>query len=322
MRWRIAASTLALATLLTTSAFAQERGAPSNPTPPPAPASPPRRIRIGGNVQSPRMTYQVQPVYPQLAKAAHIEGIIVLHAVIAKEGSVKELAYVSGPPLLMGAAMDAVRQWRYEATLLNGQPVEVDTTISVIFTLGGQTPPPEQAIDPQLRADILRMLDVTHSKENMADGGRRIFESMRPSLIASLPPTAHREQIADALSEKLLALLQSPETTDRVVAIYAKYLTDDDIKALIEFYRTPAGQHFNAALPQLMGEVNVMARHWAEDMSGIWRELCKEYPELEGTKVCAQDETPKKSLLLEKNFVPSDNLLIAAGERPARVAPF
>jgi protein TonB len=62
---------------------------------------------------------------------------VVLHAVIAKDGSVEDLQYVSGPPLLMKSAMDAVRQWRYQPTQLNGDPVEVDTTISVVFTLGG-----------------------------------------------------------------------------------------------------------------------------------------------------------------------------------------
>ena len=62
---------------------------------------------------------------------------MVLHAIIAKDGTVQELTYVSGPALLMRAAMDAVRQWRYQPTLLSGEPVEVDTTISVIFSLGG-----------------------------------------------------------------------------------------------------------------------------------------------------------------------------------------
>ena len=62
---------------------------------------------------------------------------MILHAIIAKDGSVQELTYVSGPALLMRSAMDAVRQWRYQPTLLNGEPVEVDTTISVVFTLSG-----------------------------------------------------------------------------------------------------------------------------------------------------------------------------------------
>jgi protein TonB len=83
------------------------------------------------------MVRQIMPVYPPIAKTAHISGTVVLHAVISKDGSVEDLQYVSGPPLLMKAAMDAVRQWRYQPTQLNGEPVEVDTTVSVVFTLGG-----------------------------------------------------------------------------------------------------------------------------------------------------------------------------------------
>ncbi len=104
---------------------------------PPPPKEAPKRVRVGGNVQQAKMIRMVQPVYPQIAKTAHIQGTVILHAIIAKDGTVQELQYVSGPPLLMRAAMDAVKQWRYQPTLLNGEPVEVDTTISVIFTLGG-----------------------------------------------------------------------------------------------------------------------------------------------------------------------------------------
>jgi TonB family protein len=80
------------------------------------------------------------PVYPPIAKQAHISGTIVLHCIIGKDGSVQQLEFVSGPPLLMKSAMDAVRQWTYQPTSLNGKPVEVDTTVSVVFTLGGVTP--------------------------------------------------------------------------------------------------------------------------------------------------------------------------------------
>jgi len=110
-------------------------GTGSNLPPPPKPTQ--QRIRVGGNVQSAKMIRQVQPVYPQIAKTAHVSGTVLLHAIISKDGSVQELQYVSGPPLLMKAAMDAVREWRYQPTLLNGEPVEVETTISVIFSLGG-----------------------------------------------------------------------------------------------------------------------------------------------------------------------------------------
>ncbi|MFY9802368.1 MAG: energy transducer TonB [Candidatus Acidiferrales bacterium] len=104
---------------------------------PPPPKAAPSRIRVGGNVAAAKLIRQVTPLYPTIAKTAHISGTVVLHAIIAKDGSIQELTYISGPPLLMRNAMDAVRQWRYNPTLLNGEPVEVDTTISVVFTLGG-----------------------------------------------------------------------------------------------------------------------------------------------------------------------------------------
>jgi len=105
------------------------------PPPPPKPTQ--TRIRVGGNVAAAKLIHQVQPVYPQIAKTAHVQGTVLLHAIIAKDGSIQELQYVSGPPLLMRAAMDAVHEWKYNPTLLNGEPVEVDTTIQVVFTLGG-----------------------------------------------------------------------------------------------------------------------------------------------------------------------------------------
>jgi len=106
--------------------------------PPPPPKAPtPTRIRVGGNVAAAKLLHQVQPVYPQIAKTAHVSGTVVLHAIIAKDGSIQELQYVSGPALLMRAAMDAVHEWRYQPTQLNGEPVEVDTTIQVVFSLGG-----------------------------------------------------------------------------------------------------------------------------------------------------------------------------------------
>jgi periplasmic protein TonB len=103
--------------------------------PPPKPVTP-SRIRVGGSVESASLINKVTPQYPPIAKTAHVSGTIVLHAVISKEGTIQELQYVSGPPLLMKAAMDAVKEWRYKPTTLNGEPVEVDTTIDVVFTLG------------------------------------------------------------------------------------------------------------------------------------------------------------------------------------------
>src|SRR5579864_2132253 len=96
-----------------------------------ATATPPERIRLGGNIAVANLIHKVDPVYPPIAKTARVQGTVVLHAIIGKDGVVKEVELVSGPPLLTRAAMDAVRQWSYKPTLLNGKPVEVDTTVTV-----------------------------------------------------------------------------------------------------------------------------------------------------------------------------------------------
>ena len=105
-------------------------------------------IRVEGKVIAASLVRQVTPVYPAIAKTAHIEGTVVLHAIIGADGSVQDLQYVSGPPLLMKAAMNAVWQWKYKPTLLNGEAVRVDTTISIVFTLSDNTGANAQSVTP------------------------------------------------------------------------------------------------------------------------------------------------------------------------------
>jgi TonB family protein len=95
----------------------------------------PERIRVGGNVQALMVIYTTQPPYPPLAKQARIQGVVRLDAIIAKDGTMKDLRVASGHPLLVPAALEAVRQWVYKPTLLNGNPVEVATVVDVNFTL-------------------------------------------------------------------------------------------------------------------------------------------------------------------------------------------
>lgn len=101
----------------------------------PAAGPGPNRIRVGGNVQQAKLVSQVRPVYPPEAKAQRIQGQVTLQAVIDKDGTVANLVVLSGDPMLVPASMEAVRQWRYQTTLLNGDPVEVVTQIDVNFTL-------------------------------------------------------------------------------------------------------------------------------------------------------------------------------------------
>lgn len=113
---------------------------PSAAPPPPPPAAPkppppPQRIRVGGNVQAANIAKMVRPAYPPLAKQARIQGTVRFNAFIAKDGTIQNLQVVSGHPLLIPSATEAVRQWVYKPTLLNGEPVEVQTQIDVNFTL-------------------------------------------------------------------------------------------------------------------------------------------------------------------------------------------
>ena len=94
-----------------------------------------RVIRVGGQVQAANLLRQTRPVYPPLAKAARVQGTVKFEATIGKDGTIQNLHLISGPPLLVQAAQQAVAQWQYKPTLLNGEPVEVLTTIDVNFTL-------------------------------------------------------------------------------------------------------------------------------------------------------------------------------------------
>ena len=106
------------------------------PPPPPSRPQTTKRIRQGGDVEAARLIYGPRPDYPQLAKSARVQGTVQLEAVIATDGTIKDLKVKSGHPLLVKAALEAVKQWRYQPTLLNGQPVEVETEIDVNFALG------------------------------------------------------------------------------------------------------------------------------------------------------------------------------------------
>lgn len=105
------------------------------PPPPPLPVQPPAPIRPGGSIREPKKTYDVAPVYPTIATSARIEGMVILEAVINERGGVERVKVLRSVPLLDAAAIDAVKEWRYTPTLLNGTPVAVLMTITINFTL-------------------------------------------------------------------------------------------------------------------------------------------------------------------------------------------
>ena len=110
-------------------------GSNAPPPPPPPKAATPKRIRVGGQVESAKLIFKPQPEYPPLAKMARIQGTVRLEAIISKDGTIQDLKVIQGHPLLVKAALEAVQRWRYQPTLLNGEPVEVVTEIDVNYTL-------------------------------------------------------------------------------------------------------------------------------------------------------------------------------------------
>jgi len=109
--------------------------AASGVAPPGTPPPPPDTIHVGADVQASNLVSQAPVTYPPLARAARVQGTVRFQATLSKDGHVENLQLLSGPPLLVQAAMESVRQWVYKPTLLNGQPVSVVTTIDVNFTL-------------------------------------------------------------------------------------------------------------------------------------------------------------------------------------------
>jgi periplasmic protein TonB len=99
------------------------------------PAPTVQRVRVSQGVTKGMVVYRIEPAYPPLAREARIQGVVVLTAIINKDGNIENLQLVSGHPMLAPAAIDAVKHWRYKPFLLNGQPVEVETTVTVNFRM-------------------------------------------------------------------------------------------------------------------------------------------------------------------------------------------
>jgi protein TonB len=97
----------------------------------------PQRVRVSSGVSTGLLVRKVNPNYPPLARQARIQGTVILQAEISKTGDIQNLRLISGHPMLAPAAIDAVKQWKYKPYLLNGEPVEVETTVQVNFTLAG-----------------------------------------------------------------------------------------------------------------------------------------------------------------------------------------
>jgi TonB family protein len=298
MRWKPEVLTLVMAALMAMAGFARGQDSPQAPAPA---AGRPVRIHLPDSqdkLTGGKPISLPNPVYPTLARQQGVQGDVVLHVIVGTDGAVKNISVLSGDPLLIQAAMDAVKQWKYEPTLLTGDPVELDTTITVTFKLdengpdrqmttregspaSSASPGASSGVDPLLKADVLRLLDAMQPRDKQSSAARAASSPIFLKLLAELPPTPNRAKIASTMTDKYIAWLQSDEVRNRIVPVYAEFLSDDDIKALTAFYLTPAGQHYSAVSFQIEVAVGLATITAGTDyFPELGKELCDEYPEL------------------------------------------
>lgn len=272
------ASTLTLA-FCALSGFTQQT-IPSAAAPPKTVMLPPgvvAGLRISGNT----------PVYPPIAKAAHISGTVVLLASISPQGKIDKLTVESGPPMLRQAAVDAARTWVYRPYVLNGAPVAVQTRINIVFSLGdalpqgasgvlqasgkgsqslpahtkiftvhlnatpGAAPPPAH---PVTAAQVHEMLQLTGAMHLAS----QFMNAMMPAVQQQMPPYMPQDVLADFRKSFVSANLE-----DAITRVYQKHLSTEDAAAAIAFYKTPAGQDFLAVQPIMEKEFQEAGRQLA-----------------------------------------------------------
>ncbi|HEY6448699.1 MAG TPA: TonB family protein [Acidobacteriaceae bacterium] len=256
------------------AAAAQETATPAQPGSSAQQGSvSPNKIAISSGVAQRMRTGGDSPQYPAIAKAAHVEGMVVLQATISTQGTVENLHVISGPPMLQAAALDAVRTWTYKPYLLNGQAVEVETQVNVIFSLphggaaadaqAGQGPqsmqvlgaavppgttpddlkPPQHPITPEQTQELMQLTGLTTLQRKMIDG-------LMPTLRQSMPPYMPQDVLTDFEGRLVGGDMQA-----LIVEAYQRHFSSEDADAMIAFYQTPAGRRAILMLPVLMKEL-------------------------------------------------------------------
>lgn len=249
-----------------------------------------------------KLITRVNPTYPPLARQARISGTVELKVVITQQGDVTQIDLISGHPLLVQSAIDAVRQWKYDPTRLNDEPVEVDTTIEVIFVLntgdtGRGLASSPKAIDSQLRADLIKLFELRRAPEIAAESAKQAIELKRPAMFPKITEEDQRKRIIDSFEQKVTTIFQSEAFRETVITAYSKYFNNDDAKVLIAFYDSPTGRKFNDATPHLLIEMTEQGQRLAKErLPEIMKELCKENLDLAGKLPnCGPPDPDKKN---------------------------
>jgi TonB family protein len=212
-------------------------------------------IRVSGGVIAGQIVSKVNPVYPQEAKEQGIQGAVVLHAIIGADGTVQELVVISGPPELQKSAIEAVKQWVYKPYLLNGDPQEVDTTITVNYSLSN--PSPSSAPQPQAENT-----DGDASQSGASDSGAyNIGGSVRPPVLAySVDPSyteaARKAKLSGNVIVGLVVDSNGQPQNVRVARGLGNELDEKAIEAVQQYRFKPATRNGEPVPVNLKVEVN------------------------------------------------------------------
>ncbi|MGI8782414.1 MAG: energy transducer TonB [Acidobacteriota bacterium] len=158
----------------------------------------PESLRVGGQVQSTKLIHRVEPVYPEEARAARVSGTVVMQVTVDEQGVVSDVKTIRGHSLLDSAAVDAVKQWRYKPTLLNGEPVPVIATVMVQFSLDGKTSSEPMML--QLKIDSAGNLYNRAELLSIEQAVALVWQATGP-IICEAHPTVSSEIVRKAVDE-------------------------------------------------------------------------------------------------------------------------
>jgi TonB family protein len=214
----------------------------------PAPVGP---IRVSPGTMAGAILTKVDPVYPEMAKAAHVSGTVVLRATISKQGRVENVEWVSGPPMLISSSVDAVKQWTYSPYLLNGEPVEVATTINVNYTFGEAEPPADPGAG---EAGLTANVSTGVGGSRMADG------ATTPIVIYTVEPQfteeARKAKVMGTVLVKMTVDTEGRPENVHVVRRIGYGLDQKAVEAVSQYRFKPAMKHDKPVEEALNIEVN------------------------------------------------------------------
>jgi len=245
-------------------------------------------VHASSKIEPTKLVHMIVPIYPPLALAAGRSEIAVVRGAIAKDGTIQGLEDVGGAQgtsPFTADVMAAVSQWRFRPQLIKGRPVKEEVYFAIFYISGDYQNPAGQGVEisPQFRADAMQLLETIHFRDAVTRMAMETFAPSGEKTANSFPVTPNKNRIIDAYRAKLMTVIQSEQFADLAVNVYAKYLSDDDIRSATKFYASPAGQRLSGAELELPNDLRQIAFLFIRDeIPRIFNELCEDYPEMQG----------------------------------------